>query len=205
MQADGSLWCWGYNSSGSGASSQTSGQLGVGDTLDRAAPARVGMDIDWQSVSAGVAHTCALKTTGTLWCWGESSYWGRLGLDMADPGTDVLTPAQVTFPAVAWTSVAAGQYHTCGIGDGDVYCWGLGVRGATGRGRTATDAVPVRTGVGYRAVAVGATRSCGEDLAGHFFCWGQVSEGRTGTGVDPTPPDGGATADVLSPTAANIL
>ncbi len=198
VQADGSLWCWGYNSSGSGPGLQTSGQLGVGDTLDRAAPTRVGAASDWMSVSAGVAHTCAIKISGSLWCWGEQSNWGRLGIE-TDPGSDVLEPAEVTAPSRVWTSVAAGSFHTCGIAAGNLYCWGLSVRGMTGSGTTNTDLIPTVTRTGYSAVAVATDYSCGRDSAGAYFCWGRVGDGRTGTGVDPSG------ADLLVPTPADIF
>ena len=31
------------------------------------------------AVSIGEYHTCALDTTGAVWCWGSNEYYGKLG------------------------------------------------------------------------------------------------------------------------------
>jgi len=58
-------------------------------------------------VSAGNAHTCGVRTTGSVRCWGYNYY------------------GQATPPLGSFTSVSAGRYHTCGVKtDGTVACWG---------------------------------------------------------------------------------
>jgi alpha-tubulin suppressor-like RCC1 family protein len=205
IQEDGSLWCWGYNSSNGGMGPMGSGQLGVGDTLDRNTPTRVGAGFDWREVSAGTAHSCAIKEDGSLWCWGEQSNWGRLGLGASDPGADVLVPQRVMTPAPTWSRVAAGNFHTCAIGDGNLYCWGVSARGQTGTGEPNITTEPTFIRGGFDAVAVAADHSCGREQAtGAFFCWGRVADGRTGTGIDPMPPDGGVAMDLVVPTSIGI-
>jgi alpha-tubulin suppressor-like RCC1 family protein len=59
------------------------------------------------TVSAGGYHTCALRTDGTLACWGYNAY------------------GQATPPAGTFSQVSAGYYHTCGVRtDGTLACWG---------------------------------------------------------------------------------
>jgi hypothetical protein len=59
------------------------------------------------SVSAGVGHTCALRTDRTLACWGGDFY------------------GQATPPTGTFTSVDAGYDNTCGVRtDGSLVCWG---------------------------------------------------------------------------------
>ncbi len=73
LLTNGELWCWGANSVG---------QLGDGTILGpRLAPVRSQQTVLASSitqVSAGGQHTCAIKTDGTVWCWGANSN-GELG------------------------------------------------------------------------------------------------------------------------------
>lgn len=69
IEQSGSLYCWGRN---------TEGQLGVGDTMARTTPTRVGLDSDWQAITVGRFHTCGVRADG-LYCWGEN-HDGQLGL-----------------------------------------------------------------------------------------------------------------------------
>ena len=68
LKVDGTLWCWGDN---------RSGQLGLGDTDARPLPAQVAPEVLGNQIAAayaGGAHTCAVKTDGSVWCWGNNQY-----------------------------------------------------------------------------------------------------------------------------------
>ena len=58
-------------------------------------------------VAAGLAHTVALKSDGTVWAWG-SNYYGQLGDGTT---TDRLTPVQVS-GLTGVTAIATGVAHT---------------------------------------------------------------------------------------------
>ncbi|MBU1684152.1 MAG: hypothetical protein V1768_03535 [Patescibacteria group bacterium] len=76
--------CWGYNSSG---------QLGDGSYSNKLTPVQVfGLGSGTvKEITAGYQHTCALKTNGSMVCWGYN-YHSQLG----DGSTsDKLTPVQV--------------------------------------------------------------------------------------------------------------
>ena len=62
------LYCWGRNGDG---------QLGLGNTVEKHTPQYVSSG--WNLISAGYAHTCGIKTDGTLWCWGLNAS-GDLGV-----------------------------------------------------------------------------------------------------------------------------
>jgi len=85
--ASGSLYCWGYN---------TSGQAGTGDqefvtraTLVDGLPEKVAR------VRTTMNTTCALLTNGKVYCWG-SNYYGQLGNGLNRGGTFV--PTEVVLP-----------------------------------------------------------------------------------------------------------
>jgi len=46
----------------------------------------------WASITAGFLHTCAIRTSGTLWCWGDNEN-GQLGIGNH---TEPDQPRQVT-------------------------------------------------------------------------------------------------------------
>jgi hypothetical protein len=84
-KTDGTLWCWGHGGYG---------QLGGGSIVFRtrryavqAGTATLGSSV--ADVALGQQHSCARKTDGTLWCWGDNS-WGQLG-----DGTNVYKAAPV--------------------------------------------------------------------------------------------------------------
>lgn len=66
IKADGTLWCCGANQSG---------QLGLGDQVDRHTFTQVGTDTDWKLVGATAgSFTVALKQDGSLWGVGSDAY-----------------------------------------------------------------------------------------------------------------------------------
>jgi len=113
IDTDGALWCWGAD---------TYGQLGNNyqDYSAHATPIRVGSDADWAGVTSLAAHTCAIKSGGTIWCWGYGDT--RLGLG---PGAgDQFVPTQVGTDS-DWATIDAGYQHTCATKRGGaLWCWG---------------------------------------------------------------------------------
>jgi alpha-tubulin suppressor-like RCC1 family protein len=78
------VWCWGDNGNG---------QLGDGTTTGNPVPVQVsGHATDWAAVSDGLGHTCAVKTDGTVWCWG----WNIDGQLGDGTTTDSPFPVQVS-------------------------------------------------------------------------------------------------------------
>ena len=103
VKTDGTLWTWGCN---------TCGRLGDGTLVNRSSPGTiVGGGTTWCSISAGGAHTGAVKTDGTTWTWG-SNVCGRLGdltvINRSSPGTTV---GGVT----TWCQISAGGSQTAAI------------------------------------------------------------------------------------------
>lgn len=70
-KTDGTLWCWGYNAFG---------EVGDGTTTEKDTPAQVSaLGVMVAGVAGGLYyHNCAIKTNGTIWCWGKNNV-GQLG------------------------------------------------------------------------------------------------------------------------------
>lgn len=162
-QTNGSMWCWGNNSSG---------QLGDGSTVNRVSPVRALASGAAQPAS-GFAHTCTTETDGTLWCWGSNSE-GQLGLGDT-VSRDV--PTQVG-SATTWTSVSAGGNHTCATqDDGSLWCWGDNSHGELGQRSAIRRSTPLRVGDSstmWSQVSAGDTHTCGiQTPRNTLWCWGE--------------------------------
>jgi alpha-tubulin suppressor-like RCC1 family protein len=174
LAADGSAWCWGTN---------TNGQLGDGTMTDRATAAPVvGLTSGVAAISAGDENSCAIKTEGSLWCWGDNNN-GQLGDGTSATQT---TPVVVYGMSSGVTGVSMGNSHACALkADGSVWCWGLNSTGQLGNGTTETTSVPVRAKVTVRvkAVAAGSLHTCALGDDGTVWCWGRNVYGALGYGT----------------------
>jgi alpha-tubulin suppressor-like RCC1 family protein len=105
-------------------------------------------------VSAGDLHTCALKTDGTVVCWGDNE----------DGETTV--PAGLTSVA----QLSAGSIHTCALKtDGTVACWGYNFSGQA--------TVPAGLASVSR-VSGGGNDTCALKTDGTVVCWGLSNFGQ---------------------------
>ncbi|MFN3199699.1 MAG: MopE-related protein [Bradymonadia bacterium] len=189
---DGSVKCWGRN---------TSGQLGLGDTEDRGdnpnemgdrlGTVDLGTGRTAVRVDAGGKHTCAILDDGTVKCWGNNDY-GQLGNPDAIAGSghvgdeagemgDALPIVPLGLRAV---QVAAGLFATCALlEDGSVRCWGSNSTGALG---TPNPGESVDLGVGRSATHISISRSNAHvcaTLDNHTVkCWGHNAFGQLGQG-----------------------
>ena len=177
IKNDGTLWCWGNNEHGRTG-------LGDDDGITLVPTHLTAAGDDWGSVSAGLAHTCARRSDGTLWCWGNNAH-GRTGLGVEEGGT--LYPAEVTAAGANWSSLDLGSVHSCAIKDeGTLWCWGSNNFGQTGLG-VAEGATLVPTQVhghadDWNSVAVAPMHTCATKTDGTLWCWGISSNGQGGLG-----------------------
>ena len=104
----------------------------------RAAPVQVLGIADAVSVEAGSGHTCAIRSGGSVDCWGANTF-GQLGDGTTSPRTN---PSAVLGIDDA-TSLGATA-HTCAVrAGGSLECWGLNSSGQLGIGSTTNRYLPV--------------------------------------------------------------
>ena len=103
------------------------------------------------AVSAGEFHTCGLRETGAVECWGWNSH------------------GQTDAPAGRFSAVSAGRLYSCGLREtGAVECWG-------NNGAGETDAPAGR----FSALSAGVWHTCGLRETGAVECWGDNEYGQT--------------------------
>lgn len=135
-----------------------SGQGGVWDFINSTPVQDATAATTWQRIASGEKHSCAVRTGGTLWCWGYNLY-GQLGIGSTVQQT---SPVQVGTGTI-WDSVAAGQLHTCATRtDGTLWCWGYNAQGPLGIGSTTQQNSPIQVGTDttWASVTAGYRHTC---------------------------------------------
>ncbi len=179
---EGEVFCWGYG---------LLGQLGNGDRKNQSQPTRVkGLGNDVIYVSAGELHTCAVKSSGIVYCWGFS-YTGAIGngTSRMDTGfgsymiaSAVLEPFPVEgLVGIRITKLAASKNSSCALDTmGSVYCWGAGsefqlgdqksgMSNHTGKARKVT-MIPGKV----KSIDGAENGFCATTENNRLYCWGFV-------------------------------
>lgn len=176
VKTDGTVWTWGDN---------TYGQLGDGTTKDQVSPVQVVGLSDVIAVAGGCfnTHTLALKSDGTVWAWGDSSF-GQLGDGTT---TSHVTPQQV--PGLSGiVAIAAGDAHSLALkDDGTVWAWGCNTYGQLGDDSTVQRDSPVQVDGLAGVTGIAASTYRGFSLAvrndGTVWAWGWNVYGQLGDGT----------------------
>lgn len=138
-------------------------------------------------------HACAIRTDGTLACWGRNNNGQAVPLagtfvaigvgqnhncairtdgSLACWGFD--GDGQATPPAGVFIAIDGGRYHSCGVrNDGNLQCWGRNDHGQI--------TAPVGT---FLTVSSGEDHNCAIRTDGSLACWGDNAFGQA------SPPSG---------------
>jgi alpha-tubulin suppressor-like RCC1 family protein len=183
------VYCWAFGNNdnkqlGNGSSDATSTlpvQLKSGSGTSNYFPAVI-------AVSAGSAHSLALKSDGTVWAWGDNSQ-GELGNNST---TDSTYPVQVKGSDGSGyltdvTVISAGNNFSLALAeDGSVWAWGYNNVGQLGDNSNITRKTPVQVGStsnplsGIKAISAGSNFSLALDKNGNVWAWGANSSGQLG-------------------------
>ena len=176
LKTDGTLWGWGDNSLGF---------LGDNTIVAKSSPVQtVAFGTNWMKLSSpnssNNAGFAAIKTDGTLWCWGRNSY-GQLGDNTIVHRS---SPVQTIAFGTNWKQVSCGNTHTAAIKtDGTLWTWGRNNNGQLGDNTITNKSSPVQTvtfGNNWKQVACGSSSTAAIKTDGTLWVWGINTSGQLG-------------------------
>lgn len=136
-------------------------------------------------VSAGAAHTLALKNNGTVWAWGDNSA-GELGngdAALALQSAPVQVMVSGTLPLTGVVAVAADDYASFAVdAGGAVWAWGLNTNGELGISSSvnALFATQVNGLNGIVGIASAGNHTLAVKNDGGVRAWGANATGQVG-------------------------
>lgn len=170
----GAVYCWGRGELG---------QLGDGQSTNRAKPVKIASELSFVSLSAFADTTCGLDKDSKLYCWGENQR-GQLGLD---PMTTTASNRPVAVAsAYSFEQVSVGGAHVCALTGSEGYCWGdngsgqLAQLGAMGTTEPMLVRAAGNSRLDLKSIAAGEDVSCGVTINGQTYCWGSGLNRRLG-------------------------
>lgn len=181
LKTNGTLWSWGSDDYGQAGNGAATGNV--------YAPAQIGTATDWQGIEAGLEHSLAVKTDGTLWAWGRNNF-SQLGDGTT---TDRTAPVQIGTDT-NWKTVSGGMTFSAAVKtNGTLWTWGHNNAGQLGLGNTTGKTVPTQVGSAttWKDVSTGGVFVLATRTYGALFAWGSNVMGQIGNGT---------TSNVLSPT-----
>lgn len=173
---DATVRCWGHDDQG---------QIGPACTTTSClTPTEITGLTGVHQISVGGQFTCALRTDGTVWCWGvnNASQLGQPG------GASMASPQLVTgLAGETAVEIGVGINNGCArVASGGVRCWGANILGSVGDGsmdfivpsaRAAMLTVPVAS------LSVGTFHRFAMGTDGMLYGWGGNSDGELGDGT----------------------
>jgi len=167
MKSDGTVWAWGINELGALGTSPSAIPY-------TSSPILVAGLTGVVALAAGLSHSLALKSDGSVWAWGTFAH-----------GMGHTTPVLLlTGSTVALAAAAQSRNSLVVTSDGDVWAWGSNDFGQLGDGTTMNRSSPVQVPgpIGMVAVAAGNYHTLVLKSDGSVWAWGSNDFGRLGDG-----------------------
>jgi alpha-tubulin suppressor-like RCC1 family protein len=191
--SNGQAYCWGDNSDG---------ELGNGSTTSSSVPVAVVTSgvlsgVTLTQITAGFFFTCALSSTGTVYCWGFNAD-GELGNNStANSSVPVAVTTSGALTGLTVTQITADSgFNACALGsNGAAYCWGKNSDGQLGNNTVTSSSVPVAVstsgvlaGKALTQITAGNDLTCALDSTGLAYCWGDNPRGQLGNNSTTNSP-----------------
>jgi alpha-tubulin suppressor-like RCC1 family protein len=145
-------------------------------------------DVDFRVISAGGAHGCGVSAQQLVYCWGQPVD-GQIGNGGGVGGGQ---PLLATVGSERFTTVTAGESHTCALNVGGFgYCWGQDSVGQLGDHRRVNSTTPIpvvgpngqpTAALRFTRISAGGNHTCAIQQGGAAFCWGDGRLGALGNG-----------------------
>ena len=167
----GNVLCWQFTRTANVSNYRLVSDAG-GETLKGAA-----------QVSVGFGFGCAVKLTGSVWCWGINDA-GQLG--RGQTGSDQSYQPVGLVAGVQARSVSVGFNHACALTFSDtIVCWGSDEYGQLGNGQSDLNTIfpfaTPQTVVGYTGattLSAGHMFTCAARSDSTVSCWGSNADGK---------------------------
>lgn len=109
-----------------------SGEIGLGAIGAVSSFTQLGTNT-WIDVQAGDGFAAAVRSDGTLWCWGYNNH-GQLGIGTSNPTANNSSPTQVG-ALTNWSTISCGMDFVIATKtDNTVWAWGSNIYGEYGNG-----------------------------------------------------------------------
>lgn len=199
VKIDGSVWAWGLNDNG---------QLGNSSTTNATTPVSAAIPDTGKAtqVAGGGWHSLVLRSDGTVAAFGDNA-WGQLGLG----DTTDRTSAVAVTGLQRVVAISAGRRHSLALtSDGSVWSWGSDAEGQLGDGTAnstiTTTPTKITTLSNITSISAGAFHSVAVKSDGTVWTWGDNDNGQMGNGqsvggIQPTPTAVAGVTGVISATA----
>ena len=168
VKTNGTLWATGTNSSGN---------LGLGDTTNRSSWTQVGSLSDWSVVYTDPVNnyaSYALKTDGTLWGWGYNYFGGSSSSPVLIGGTDT------------WNSLSYNGWAVHAVrSDGTLWATGANSNYQIGNGSNidvGSPLVQIGTDTNWARVYAASFSTAAIKNDGTLWVWGYNGNGNLGLG-----------------------